>query len=448
MRTFFSNGLEREVPYFLDESTEFGIQDRGPGVLHRFSYPGDSLKYELDTALVELYDVFRDLIFEDPEAYYRDVPCLPRWVQDAGQDSDCAVSAEHFREWILDSHIPNLYRHLYLVDCQFLVGTVQNLVCAMEEAFVGYYRELATFCLDSCCGATEPNGTIILLSDDSIRICSLIETYFTKAYSILDILCKICYEIQNKRSEFASYQKLKSAEVLWGTRKKLDINGKKGTLFEKCELITSIEAIRNEIVHNGTWELRPKIFVRFQEGVEAERFVLFPDMEQGRLATVKGRRHFFASGTKVNDILPQMHREFERRLLETVKEIKRMQAIWILQRDRTEEALWQAVLIFQEEQFYTISGLPFRYQLKRGRGGEYNRELIVSRRKESKTLSWSSLALAFQNALGFQKDAEIARPKELGDIRGISYIYPMLYRWGVIRVPEQAAEKMQGKMGA
>ena len=38
----------------------------------------------------------------------------------------------------------------------------------------------------------------------------------------------------------------------------------------------------------------------------------------------------------------------------------------------------------------------------------------------------------------------IGRPKELGDIRGISYIYPLLYRWGVIQVPEMAAEKMIG----
>ena len=36
------------------------------------------------------------------------------------------------------------------------------------------------------------------------------------------------------------------------------------------------------------------------------------------------------------------------------------------------------------------------------------------------------------------------RPKELDDIRGISYIYPLLYRWGVIQVPEMAAEKMDG----
>ena len=111
---------------------------------------------------------------------------------------------------------------------------------------------------------------------------------------------------------------------------------------------------------------------------------------------------------------------------------------------RTEDALWQAVVAFQGEAFYTISGLPFSYTLKRGRSGDYNRELLVSRRRESKTLAWSSVVLAFQNALRMERGTVIGRPKELGDIRGISYIYPLLYRWGVIQVPEMAAEKMIG----
>ena len=33
-------------------------------------------------------------------------------------------------------------------------------------------------------------------------------------------------------------------------------------------------------------------------------------------------------------------------------------------------------------------------------------------------------------------------PKALGDIRGISYIYPILYGFGIIEVPESVAFKM------
>ena len=114
----------------------------------------------------------------------------------------------------------------------------------------------------------------------------------------------------------------------------------------------------------------------------------------------------------------------------------------------TESELWQAVGEHQGQKFYTVSGLPFSYQLKRGRDGSYNKELIVSRRKESKTLAWSSVMFAYNSALKFCGEV-VPRPKSLGDIRGISYIYPMLYRFGIIQVTEKYAEKMriQGESG-
>lgn len=37
----------------------------------------------------------------------------------------------------------------------------------------------------------------------------------------------------------------------------------------------------------------------------------------------------------------------------------------------------------------------------------------------------------------------VDRPKALGDIRGVSYIYGMFYRFGLIDVPEKAKTKMK-----
>lgn len=108
--------------------------------------------------------------------------------------------------------------------------------------------------------------------------------------------------------------------------------------------------------------------------------------------------------------------------------------------DRSEENLWQVIIAFQEYPFRTATGLPFQYQLKVGKRGGWNKELVIDRRENSKTLAWSSIRLAFQNACSMS--GEIKRPKVLGDIRGISYIYPMLWKFGVIEVPEKIREKM------
>ena len=59
-----------------------------------------------------------------------------------------------------------------------------------------------------------------------------------------------------------------------------------------------------------------------------------------------------------------------------------------------------------------------------------------------KSLAWSSVVLAFENSKRISE--EVKKPKALGDIRGISYIYPILWRFGLIRVPK-AIEKKMGK---
>ena len=106
--------------------------------------------------------------------------------------------------------------------------------------------------------------------------------------------------------------------------------------------------------------------------------------------------------------------------------------------DPTEENFWGVVVAYAGVKFKTYSGLPFSYEIKKGRNGEYTKELWIDRREKSKSLAWSSVLLA----LGNIKDEVVERPKALGDIRGVTYIYGMFYRFGLIDVPGDAKEKM------
>ena len=76
------------------------------------------------------------------------------------------------------------------------------------------------------------------------------------------------------------------------------------------------------------------------------------------------------------------------------------------------------VVAYAGVKFKTYSGLPFSYEIKIGRNGEYTKELWIDRREKSKSLAWSSIVLALGNIKGEVVD----RPKALGDIRGISRI--------------------------
>ena len=107
--------------------------------------------------------------------------------------------------------------------------------------------------------------------------------------------------------------------------------------------------------------------------------------------------------------------------------------------DPTEENFWGVVLAYTGVKFKTYSGLPFSYEIKKGRNGEYTKELWIDRRENSKSLAWSSVLLALGN---IKKVGEVVeRPKALSDIRGVIYIYGMFYRFGLIDVPKEVKEK-------
>lgn len=122
----------------------------------------------------------------------------------------------------------------------------------------------------------------------------------------------------------------------------------------------------------------------------------------------------------------------------------RKEAVDTLTESPGEEHLWSCVIAFQNYPFHTISGLPFSYTLKIGRNGEYTKELFIDRRENSKSLAWSSVRMAFQRAME-RKGFIFTRPKELADVRGISYTFSMLWRFGMLTVPEDVERKLKGK---
>ena len=117
---------------------------------------------------------------------------------------------------------------------------------------------------------------------------------------------------------------------------------------------------------------------------------------------------------------------------------RRYRAMKRWRNDSTEENFWDVVVSYAGVKFKTYSGLSFSYEVRKGRNGEYTKELWIDRRVKSKSLAWSSIILALGNIKGEMVD----RPKALGDIRGVTYIYGMFYRFGLIDVPDEVKEKM------
>lgn len=120
---------------------------------------------------------------------------------------------------------------------------------------------------------------------------------------------------------------------------------------------------------------------------------------------------------------------------------RRYRAVRKLRTEPTEEHLWEVVLLYSGMRFKTYSGLPFTYEIRKGRNGQYTKELWIDRRENSKSLAWSSVLLALNNIK--EVGAVVDRPKTLGDIRGVTYIYGMFYRFGLIDMPDKVNGKMK-----
>ena len=133
--------------------------------------------------------------------------------------------------------------------------------------------------------------------------------------------------------------------------------------------------------------------------------------------------------------------------------MKRLQKGILEKKTELDKLLWDALLAGQGEIFNTSSGLPFSYVVKRKRNGEYSGELLVSRKESSKTLTRSSVLLAFHKVIDATQICDIdgkaelilpeyKGPKAIGQIFGISYIYSIFWKFGLIRVPAKVQEKL------
>lgn len=65
----------------------------------------------------------------------------------------------------------------------------------------------------------------------------------------------------------------------------------------------------------------PKAYERIENGVVVEKFLLLPDMTEGRFERFGNRNLFFSREEKINERLPEILMEFQVRLTVTLERI-------------------------------------------------------------------------------------------------------------------------------
>lgn len=305
--------------------------------LSRYYYPGDDIQYTLDALCVKLYDTFQNAIFPSRDEFYINYEIQPQWISRTGLDSDFDMSKDETvmcfstsipvrmaelgikNEKLLEIYQEieeKKFRYAYTAGCQSLVNTLQELILGCHSSFVGFYKHLC-----SLHPIPKMESVYFECSTESRMVYSFLYSFIIQSYSTFDILTKIAYEFEHLKTCESTYVKLAASNKLYGDRKDLKIDPL-GTVFEKCRTTSVIEDLRNELVHNATWEMNPKVFILTGGGRIIERHILTPDFTaENTLMTFKSRKRFFAQGKKVNDELPVLYFDVMKRVYTTLERL-------------------------------------------------------------------------------------------------------------------------------
>lgn len=285
----------------------------------RFVMKEDDLSYDLENSLLSMYGLFQTKIFGSPQKYFKNIYSMGQWIPYAGIDAELKISKIEFEKILKISKSEETHKMLYYYDCVNLIGSLQNLVQESRYLFCDFYRVL-----NSNSFMLQPlpmKPTMIMFASGFLvtDLFSKINHLFITLSSQLDFVTKLLFELKNIHTDFSEYPKLKSKGLLYGDFRKLKFVDIGETLFEKAESVNLIISIRNEIIHNSSFENIPKVYQAFENNKMVEKFVLIPDHINGNFVTSKNRNRFFDNDIKLNEVLPNIFLDFQRRLIKTIQ---------------------------------------------------------------------------------------------------------------------------------
>lgn len=287
-----------------------------PQGIWRFSK--DDGWYAVEDACLALHDAFKKAIMRGVP-YDELLVVMPQFVSMAGHNSEAPISAALFQEMLqLSGQSLEINRFLYLYDCQRLVSSIQECTKEIIQVQGEFYRTLNAepFFYPPL---KQPDGVRYSASPTTTKLFAFLSFIFIRMHSLLDYTVKVATEAENLKTNFTIYPKAASLNAQYGDRKHVGFNGAQGTLFEDCAFLTGVETLRNHVIHNGLLDDMPKGYEVIENGSVIERYILFPDMTDGRFDRFKNRNLFFGGEDKINLRLPALVAEFMARQESTLK---------------------------------------------------------------------------------------------------------------------------------
>lgn len=289
---------------------------------NHFSIKANDNTTEIDFKLISLNHKVADKLFGSVQNLYGILPFIPTAYSYAGVDAEIKVSKQEFEKWVISQNSEEAHKILFYYDFQNLVGSLQNLVQESRFLFCDFFKTLNNNSFMLIDKPLQPDILMFASGQLVTNIFSTINHLFINLASQLDFITKIYVELESLPSDFKEYPKLKSNRILYGDSKKIKAITLNNTLFDRTDDLKLILSLRNEIVHNASFENIPKVYQVFKDNVMIEKFIYIPDTTNGNFDTFKNRKRFFNNEVKLNEKLPELVTDFWKKMETTIDKLK------------------------------------------------------------------------------------------------------------------------------
>ena len=272
---------------------------------------------DIENSILPLYDVFKNNIFAeinlDPIS-----TCVPLWIRDAGNSSECGLSKNDFERLVKNNNNELTHKLLYLYDCDMLVGALQDRFCMISSLIEKFYTRMP---MKSSYKMTDFSSATMTMSSMDADLFAYLNSIFIFLGSSFDLITKISTELEQiSLVDYSKYPKLKSKNILFGNRKYICNELKNDTIYNLSIIIKKIEAIRNRIVHDGSFDFRPAIYIGHIND-HSENCIMFPDFTSGNFTSSSNRVNFYSESNRINIDLPSMMIETLQLIQNTINKI-------------------------------------------------------------------------------------------------------------------------------
>lgn len=266
------------------------------------------------------HDNIRNQIFNDID-FSVIVSTIPSWILDGGNSAESPLSKTLFEKLINKNNNVLTNKLLFYYDFDMLVSALQDRFSMIESLINRFYHRLPST------SVYEMNDfDSVTMSPDS-ELFAYLNSIFIYLGSSFDIVTKIAFEMQKINDiDFSTYPRMASKNIQYGDRRKISKINIKDTIFEYPVVIRKIEAIRNRIIHDGSFDFNQYVYTGWiKEKDIFESCILFPDFDDsGNFESIKNRTNFYSNSNRINLILPSLLIEVLTLINSTISEINRV----------------------------------------------------------------------------------------------------------------------------